>query len=76
VPYHVVIRLPGDRIACADYRDPVAQAMHKVNRALSECRPPDPAHYETVAAWLDSHAEQSATCYGGLGRGALPCGHD
>lgn len=76
MPYHVVIRLPDGRIACADYREPVASTMHQINRALSECRTPDPALYPPVSAWLNAHPEQSALCHAGLTPAALPCGHD
>ena len=76
MPYHVIIRLPDGRFACADYREPVARPMHKINRALSEFRPADPALYGTVAAWLDAHQEQSAACHAGLSAAGLPCGHD
>jgi hypothetical protein len=76
MPWHVVIRLPDDRVACADYRDPVAAVMHKVNAALGEFRPPSPELYDQVAEWLDTHAEQSAVCHAGLSPRGLPCGHD
>lgn len=76
MPYHVVIRLPDGRFACADYRDPVARHMHKINGALSQGKPGRPALYDAVAAWLDAHREQSAACYAGLSPAGLPCGHD
>jgi hypothetical protein len=76
VPYHVVIRLPGGRVACADYRDPVARPMHKINDAIARGRPPAPALYAEVAAWLDGHAAQSAACHAGLSPRGRPCGHD
>ena len=76
MPYHVIIRLADGRFACADYRDPVARPMHKINEALGQGKPPAPALYDTVAAWLDTHREQSAVCYAGLSPAGLPCGHD
>jgi hypothetical protein len=76
MPWHVVIRLPDGAVACADYREPVAAPMHKVNAALSQGRPPDPALYEAVAGWLAGHREQSAVCHAGLSPAGLPCGHD
>jgi len=76
MPWHVVIRLPDGRVACADYREPVAAPMHKVNRALSQGTQPDPALFEPVGVWLDGHLKQSAACYAGLSPAALPCGHD
>lgn len=76
MPHHVVIHLPDDRIACADYREPVVRAMRKINEALSRGRMPDAVLYEPVAAWLDGHREQSAVCHAGLSPAALPCGHD
>jgi hypothetical protein len=76
MPWHVVIRLPDSRIACADYREPVAKPMHKINEALSRGKPAAPALYETVGCWLDGHREQSAVCYAGLSPRGLPCGHD
>jgi hypothetical protein len=74
--YHVVIRLPDDRIACADYRDQAARPMHKINAAISEHRPPAAGLYAAVAAWLDGHADQSAACHAGLSPAGPPCGHD
>jgi hypothetical protein len=50
--------------------------MRKVNEALSQCKPPDPALYEPIAAWLDGHREQSAVCHAGQSPAGLPCGHD
>ena len=76
MPYHVVVRLPDGRLACADYREPAAAPMHKINAALSEGRSADPALYGAVAAWLDGHREQSAVCHAGLSPAGLPCGHD
>ena len=76
MPWHVVIRLPDGRTACADYREPIARPMHKVNAALAESRAPAPELFEQVAAWLDSHREQSAICHAGLSPAGLPCGHD
>ena len=76
MPWHVVIRLPDDRVACADYRDPVAAPMHKINEALGRCEPARPELYAAVAAWLDGHREQSAVCLAGLSPAGLPCGHD
>ena len=76
MPLHVVIRLPDDRIACADYREPVVKAMRKINSALGQGREPDWADYITVAEWLDEYAEQSAVCHAGLSPSGLPCGHD
>jgi hypothetical protein len=79
MPLHVVIRLPDDQVACADYREPVAARsgpMRKINAALAQGRPPDPALYEAVAQWLAGHREQSAVCHAGLSPAGLPCGHD
>ena len=73
--HHVVIHLPDDRIACADYRDPAVPVMRKINRALAEYRPVEPGLYQRVAAWLDGHREQSAVCHAGLSPVGLPCGH-
>lgn len=78
MPWHVVIRLPDGRVACADYRDPVARPMHKINEALGRFGPVRPELYAAVAEWLDGpgHAEQSAVCHAGLSPAGLPCGHD
>ena len=77
MPWHVVIRLPDGRVACADYRDPsVVRPMRKVNEALAHGRAPDPGLYEAVAGWLAGHREQSAVCHAGLSPAGLPCGHD
>ena len=79
MPLHVVVRLPDGVIACADYREAVAARrgpMRKINAALSEGRPPDPALYGPVAEWLAGHREQSAVCHAGLSPAGLPCGHD
>jgi hypothetical protein len=76
MPWHVVIRLLDGRVACADYRDPVARPMHKINEALGRGRPADPRLYAAVAEWLDGHREQSAVCHAGLSPAGLPCGHD
>jgi hypothetical protein len=50
--------------------------MRQVNAALASGRVPDPALYDPIAAWLDTHREQSAVCHAGLSPRALPCGHD
>ena len=77
MPHHVVIRLPDGAVACADYRETAAvRPMRKINEALSRGRPPGPALYEAVAAWLAGHREQSACCHAGLSPAGLPCGHD
>ena len=76
MPYHIVIRLPDGRVACADYREAIAQPMHKINAALAECKTAQPELYEQVAAWLDEHAEQSAACHKGLLPAGPDCGHD
>jgi hypothetical protein len=79
MPLHVVIRLPDGRVACADYREPVAARrgpMQKIHDALSQGKPPNPALYEAVAGWLAGHREQSAACHAGLSPAGLPCGHD
>jgi hypothetical protein len=76
MPWHIVIRLPDDRIACADYREPVAKPMHKINAALSQGKRAAPALYDAVGTWLDQHPEQSAVCHAGLSPRGLPCGHD
>ena len=76
MPWHIVIRLPGQRIACADHREPVAGPMHKINDALSHGKTPDPALYDAVAAWLGQHPARSAICHAGLSPSGLPCGHD
>lgn len=73
--YHVIIALPDGRTACADHREPVAPAMHRVNRALSEGRAGNPADYEAIGRWLDDHAEESERCRAGLLPGG-ECGHD
>lgn len=73
--HHVVIHLPDDRVACADYREPIVTVMRKINAALADFRSPDPAHFATVAAWLDQHREQSALCQDSLSPGRLGCGH-
>ena len=76
MPWHVAVRLPDGREAVADYRDPVVPAMRKINQALSRCLRPDPGLYGPIAAWLDTHREQSAVCHAGLSPAGLPCGHD
>ena len=63
-------------MACADYREPAVRHMRQVNAALASGRVPDPALYDPIAAWLDTHREQSAVCHAGLSPRALPCGHD
>lgn len=74
--YHVIIALPDGRSACADYREPVAKPMHKVNRLLSEGKPGTPGDYALIAAWLDDHAADSDRCKAGLVPGGADCGHD
>lgn len=76
MPWHVGIRLPDGRHACADYREPIVGTMRKVNNALSQGKPAAPALYDAVTAWLDTHREQSAICHAGLSPSGLPCGHD
>jgi hypothetical protein len=74
--WHVVTRLPDDRVACADYRDPITPVIRKIHTAFMDGRAPDPALYAAVAGWLAGHAEQSASCHAGLSPAGLPCGHD
>ena len=76
MPWHVFTDLPDGRVACADYREPVAQPMHKIHKATSQGKPADPALYAAVAVWLDGHREQSAVCQAGCAPTGLPCGHD
>ncbi len=77
MPWHVSVRLPDGREACADYREPeVIRPMRKINAALSRGAVPDPALYEAVGRWLAGHREQSAVCHAGLSPAGLPCGHD
>ena len=76
MPYHVVVRLPDGRAACADHREPVTRWMHRINQALGEQKPGALEDYEKVAAWLDVNAAQSARCHAGLAWHGPGCGHD
>lgn len=76
MPWHISIALADGRAATADYREPIAEAMHRINRMLSEGRPGRPADYQAVAAWLDGHEQQSAACRAGLAPAGAYCGHD
>jgi hypothetical protein len=75
VPYHVIVALPDGRVACADYRAPIAKVMHRIHHAMTASRPGAAADYAAVAAWLDAHPEESARCRAGLAPGG-DCGHD
>ena len=76
MPLHVVIRLPDGRVACADYREPIAAVMRKVNVHLADFTPVPQQLYFEVGLWLDRHLEQSAACHAYLTPTGLPCGHD
>ena len=60
MPHHVMVALPGDRLACADYREPVVKIMRRINRATAEGDPPAQRDLDEVSAWLDDHAVASA----------------
>jgi hypothetical protein len=80
VTYHAEIALPDGRTACADYREPIAKVMGRVNRAIMDAAPGKlagtPADYRLIGAWLDGHAEQSELCRAHLRPGGPDCGHD
>jgi hypothetical protein len=50
----VGVRLPDGRHVVTDGREPVAAAMRKVNAAIAGGKPPDPAWFAGITAWLDS----------------------
>ena len=79
---HVIIALPppDGRTACADYREPIADVMRRVNEAISRLGPGTtagrPEDYAQIATWLDEHAEGSELCRAHLRPGGPSCGHD
>jgi hypothetical protein len=77
MPYHVIVALGDGRTACADHRDPIAQQMHRIHRAMTESRPGPADAYAAVAEWLDDpvNAARSERCRAGLKPGG-DCGHD
>ena len=68
VPHHVSVTLPDERVACADYRDPIVATMRRYRNGRRELA-------GKIAAWLDEHAEQSERCRDGLLPGRS-CEHD
>lgn len=63
MPWHVIIKLPDGRTACADHRDPIVKTIRRARKN-------DPADVEEVNRWLDAHEQQSADCHAGT------CAHD
>jgi hypothetical protein len=80
VTLHVVIALPDGRTACADYREPIAGVMRRVNEAIMRGSPGtlagDPADYALITRWLDANTARSELCRAHLRPGGPACGHD
>lgn len=63
------VRLADGRHAYADHADPIVAVMRRINRAISFGQPRRPDDDAAVAAWLDQHETDAASCLAGA------CGH-
>jgi hypothetical protein len=60
--FHYRLNLPGDKLAVADFRDPIVAAFHSIQRARAAGQPPPPGDLEAVLEWLDANEQAAALC--------------
>jgi len=63
--FHLSVSLDDERVAVADFRDPITRHFHAIYRARQLEQPPPASDLAAVIAWLDRNEAQAALCASG-----------